>query len=278
MQRKYRLLVIGPKNRHIENFVDRVFNDCSEIGVVTQADMDFPASVKVWKTDFAYRKLGNFLKTPRFITKVIEEFKPDLVHIHQIDSGAYFAMKALKKKGIPVVITAWGSDVLLNPDKGGFLRKNVVNCLRQADAFTSDSTFMADKMRSLVQEKNLDIRICNFGVPESDIPVQKGKFIYSNRMHNPLYRIDKIIKAFAELKKTEVGKDWKLILAGRGSETENLLQQISDLNIEKDVDHVGFISNEENFKLYAKSSVFVSVPESDATAMSLLEAMYYGCY
>ena len=37
-------------------------------------------------------------------------------------------------------------------------------------------------------------------------------------------------------------------------------------------------SLEENLFWYAKSKFYVSIPDSDATSISLLEAMYYGCY
>ena len=44
-----------------------------------------------------------------------------------------------------------------------------------------------------------------------------------------------------------------------------------------DVDFVGWIQKEENEQWYSKAKIWVSIPESDATSISLLEAMACGC-
>ena len=48
-------------------------------------------------------------------------------------------------------------------------------------------------------------------------------------------------------------------------------------NLSEKVQFVGFVNSEENAGYYSSAKFFVSLPESDATAMSLLEAMYYKC-
>ncbi len=150
--------------------------------------------------------------------------------------------------------------------------------LKYATAFTSDSTFMAQKMRDLVPDRNLDITICNFGVapPVYDLP--KENIIYSNRLHKPLYRIDKIIRAFGKFHNTSAGNKWRLVIAATGTETLILKELSVELGLEDCTQFEGWLEREDNMKWYARSKVWVSVPESDATAISLLEAMYYGCF
>ena len=43
------------------------------------------------------------------------------------------------------------------------------------------------------------------------------------------------------------------------------------------VEFVGWIQKEDNEKWYSKAKIWVSIPESDATSISLLEAMACGC-
>jgi glycosyltransferase involved in cell wall biosynthesis len=71
---------------------------------------------------------------------------------------------------------------------------------------------------------------------------------------------------------------YRLVIAATGEETDNLKQLAINLNISDKVTFVGWLSLYENLKWYAKSKFYVSIPDSDATSISLLEAMYYGCY
>lgn len=274
----YRLLVVGPANRHLENFVLRVIDDVSAIEVISNKVMDMPEGVVQTHVSFSLRQLSNLINTPKLIRDRIKQFRPDVLHVHEINSVAFYAMLANRKANIPSVVTAWGSDILLNPDKSKLLRWMVKYVLKRGSAFTSDSTFMAEKMRSLMPERELDIEICNFGVPAVPIgAIKKMPQVYSNRMHNPLYRIDLVIKAFKRFVEVPGREEWKLIIAGRGSETERLKSLAIELGISDQVEFVGFLTPEENNNFYKESSLFVSIPESDATAMSLLEAMYFKC-
>jgi glycosyltransferase involved in cell wall biosynthesis len=52
---------------------------------------------------------------------------------------------------------------------------------------------------------------------------------------------------------------------------------VEQLNIKGNVEFVGWVDKEKNFEYYSKAKLFVSIPASDATSISLLEAMAYGC-
>ncbi|MBL4862996.1 MAG: glycosyltransferase [Crocinitomicaceae bacterium] len=277
-KKKYKLLVIGPANRHIENFIDRVKGEASEIELISNKGMNIPEDIKVSYTSFSLRRITNFFSTTKHIRNRIKAFKPDVIHIHEINSVALLSIIGNRTTKVPTVISAWGSDILVNPEKSKLLKWLVRRVLKKGTAFTSDSVYMANRMRELLPEKELTIEICNFGVHETDLALNKEKIIYSNRMHNPLYRIDAVIDSFASFIKESQETNWRLIIAGRGSETESLKKQVLDLGIERNVEFVGFLSLDENNGYYAKASIFISIPESDATAMSLLEAMYYGCF
>ena len=43
------------------------------------------------------------------------------------------------------------------------------------------------------------------------------------------------------------------------------------------VEFIGWVDSETNRNWYARSTFWISIPESDATSISLLEAMAYGC-
>lgn len=275
---KYKLLVVAPSGIHLRNFLHRVENANTTIQIITSKPLIFETSHPVEFVDFSLRNPLKINSTIREIRKIFQAFKPDVIHVHQLNSVAYYTIKALRKYGVPIVGTAWGSDVLTLPQKGVLIKEMVKYSLRYATAFTSDSTFMADRMRELLPSRKLDITICNFGVGEPMYSLPKENIIYTNRLHKPLYRVDKIIRAFKRFSDLPEGVDWKLVVGAVGTETDKLKALVQTLEIGDKVEFVGWLENEDNMKWYAKAKVWASIPSSDATAISLLEAMYNGCF
>ena len=94
-------------------------------------------------------------------------------------------------------------------------------------------------------------------------------------MLNPIYRTDDIIIGFAEFVKKN--PDWKLLIAGNGTEEEKL-KKLADSVLPKDsFSFVGFVKSDINKQNYLKSYIWISNPISDGTAISLYESMGYGC-
>lgn len=274
-KKRYKVLLIGTSSPHIVNHLDRISNDIFDISVISNSKAHFGNTIEVDLVDFSMVKFWNFFVTPFKIANRIKIFQPDVIHVHQANSVALYTILGNKRK-VPIVLTAWGSDILINPKKNIFLKWMLQYILKKVTICTSDSAYMATEMQKLVSKK-LNIELCNFGVPESNISVIKENIIYSNRNHNPLYRIDKVISAFKKLIQSNPAANWKLIIGGKGSETQMLKDMVQNLGLSNHVEFIGFVDSSENARQYARAKFFISLPESDATAMSLLEAMYFKC-
>ncbi|MEM9053008.1 MAG: glycosyltransferase family 4 protein [Bacteroidota bacterium] len=277
-KKAYTLLIIAPFGAHLRNFLSRVEHNTSEIHIITSKPLDFVTKWKHTIVDFSLKKVSNYWRTVRSIREVTREFNPDVVHIHQLNSVAFFSILAIKRLNIPIVSTAWGSDVLLLPKQSFLMKLMVKYCIKSSDAISSDSNHMADEIRTLMNPSVPDIVVCNFGVSAPLFDLEKENIIYSNRLHKPLYRVDLIIRAFSNFVNTPEGKTWTLVIGATGSETESLKLLSENLNLQGKVKFVGWLEREDNMRWYARSKVWVSIPKSDATAISLLEAMYNGCY
>lgn len=68
-----------------------------------------------------------------------------------------------------------------------------------------------------------------------------------------------------------------MIIAATGEETDALKLLVEQLGINEQVQFAGWVNKVQNAEFYSNAKIFVSIPESDATAISLLEAMAYGC-
>jgi glycosyltransferase involved in cell wall biosynthesis len=273
-----KLLIVSANSVHLYNFIELVREEFDEILLVTdKINPDY--SGKNVLVDFSISKLNSLFNTSKQIRKAVLKFEPSIIHIHQANSIAFYAFRALKGLKIPTVLSAWGSDVLLTPQRGFLLGRMVKKNLVTASAITSDSIFMAEEIKRLTDNRCAEILIANFGIDE--IPYSfhsKEKMIYSNRLHENLYRIDYILDAFSIFISKPQNSDWRLVLAGKGSETEKLKELVGNLGIGKNVMFVGWVDKIRNRELYGRASIFVSIPTSDATSASLLEAMSSGCF
>ena len=270
-----KLLLIGSASIHVLNYYNLVRDYFDDACIISNeaAFGDIPTHL----VSFSLRNPIGIPSSIRKIKQVINSFQPTVIHIHQANSVAWLSMRAAAGSGIPIVLTAWGDDILVHPNQNSLLRKMVVRNLFDASMLTSDSLYMAGEMQKLIPEKPLDIVVANFGIDVATQQVAKENIVYSNRLHKPMYRIDAIIKAFAKFHKTDKGKSWKLYIAGDGTESGYLKNLVYSLELDNDIVFKGWLSPEANKELYLKSKIFVSVPDSDATSISLLEALDAGC-
>jgi glycosyltransferase involved in cell wall biosynthesis len=267
-----KLLVIGTDTIHTYNYIALIEDYFDDILLITDI-IKKEEKVKAITADFSL-KPANLFKTPKRIKKIVEDFNPDVVHIHQANSVAFFSLLSGVSKKYPTVLTAWGSDILVVPKKSWLLKKMVQYNLNKAQYFTSDSQFMADEMMVL-NNKVKKVLIANFGINVEVQDVPKENIIYSNRLHKPLYNIDQIIDSFADFAKVE--EEWKLVIGATGESTDALKAKVTKMKLEDKITFVGWVNKEVNASWYSKAKIWASIPDSDATSISLLEAMACGC-
>lgn len=268
-----KLLLIGSSNgnAHIRNYYELIKDHFDEVLIVTNIPIDY-CNHKV--VGFGLKDLLKLFGSIKAVKAIIGTYQPDIIHAHQSNVYGYVAAKANQGK-YPLVLTAWGSDVLILPDTNFFNKYIVRTALKRANYITADARFMGDKIQKLTGRT--DTVIANFGIDislsEENEP--KENLIYSNRLHNELYNIDKIISGASDFLRNH--EDWKIIIGANGDKTEEL-KLLAEKNLPSgSYSFPGFLSREENKAIYLRSHIYVSIPSSDGTAISLLEAMAYGC-
>lgn len=274
-QTKIKLLIVGPDSPHVANFVNRLDTDAFNIRVISSGKrhISFRNNVLV---NFSLVKIWNFVVTPLKIRKIAHQFEPDVVWLHQANSFALYPILALKKK-YPIILTVWGSDILVAPKKSWWIRQMTRYILSKVDLITADAKFLGEQALELSPKATIPLHICQFGINPIDISLEKEKVIFSNRGHKSLYRINEVILAFHRFQANTIANEWKLVIAGDGPETAVLKRLVNELQLTEKVQFVGFLSALENANWYSRSTFYISIPESDGTAVSLLEAMHYGC-
>jgi glycosyltransferase involved in cell wall biosynthesis len=206
------------------------------------------------------------------IRKLIKEISPDYLNAHFLSSyGFLAALSKSVKANIILIQSTWGTDVLVTPFRNIIQKKIAKYSLAKADYITSDSLHMSDIIKTLVDKK--EVLTFSFGFENIEKNnFKKEKIIFSNRGLKGFYNIEKVLKWFANQ-----SEEYKLIIANDGLERLSLEKLTKELSLEERVSFVGLIDEKEMKKHYEQSQYFISIPNSDGTSVSLLEAMMYGC-
>lgn len=269
-----KLLLIGPSagSVHLKRYSDLIGKDFSEVFVVTESSKHFNEPLLV---NFSLKNPFEFWKNVKKLKRFISKKKPDVIHVHQANSCLLLAVLANKKTKLPLICTAWGSDVLVLPKRSKVLKKLLKYSLSRTDLLTADADYMIDAVK--LYSKNLKCVNANFGISRSKVEKdpKKEKIVYSNRLHFPLYRIGDIIDGFADFSKEH--SDWKLVIGAKGELTAELREKAKERLRPDQFEFIGFVDEKTNLEFYQKSKIWISYPLSDGTSISMLEAMDNGC-
>ncbi len=217
------------------------------------------------------------LKSFFYFKKIIKKINPDIVNAHYITSHGLITSIIKRFFGYKYVqvSSAWGSDILVTPKKNIIYKIITKFILNSSNIITSDAQVMTEQINKLSKTMVLTFAFGIEKLPEISLKEKNYSLFFSNRMLSPNYNIDKVIKHFASIYK--LNKQTRLIIANDGEDKVKLMQLCNELNINEVVEFKGFLTQKEQSELYRKSGFYYSLPTSDSTSVSLLEAMAWGC-
>ncbi|MEO8151865.1 MAG: glycosyltransferase [Rhizobacter sp.] len=200
----------------------------------------------------------------------------DWLHAHYLTSHGTLAWlaKRLWHLRAQIVGSAWGSDILLTPERSGAYRWLTRKVLRACAVCTSDSQHMAERMRALGAG---EVMTFPFGL-EAMPPAAAGKtpwLFFANRGLEPLYRPELVLTLFAQIVSAQPKA--RLIVANDGSLRAKLQSRARQLGLGALVQFTGRLDAAEQAGYYDQAQWYLSLPESDSVAVSVLEAMAHGC-
>ena len=216
------------------------------------------------------------------LRRVLHEIQPDVVHAHfLVEHGFYGALAGRH----PYIVTAWGSDVLVEPQRDPISRQIARWTLRHADLVTSNNAYMADRIVELGMPRSnvevvtlgadrffLDRHAASVNVRAAD--PARPPVVLSTRAHEPLYNIGEIVDAYEQVARALPRA--KLVVAHGGSLTPELSRRTAASAGR--IEFLGFIGRDALRDAMTEAEVFVSVPSSDGTSVALLQAMAAGCF
>jgi len=198
------------------------------------------------------------------IRRAVKKIDPDILHAHYISHyGVYAALSGFH----PLILSAWGSDISVDPEKSRIHKFFVKLALKKADiVHTSDEIgrkrlieLGCDPRKVFVQNWGVDT---NRFSPEArsqslrrSLGIDDMYSVLCARWWRPNYRVDVFIRAMPLVSKKI--PDIKFILLGGGPLGSKLKELARRLGVYEDIVFVGKVPEEEMPKYLASVDVYV---------------------
>jgi len=269
---------------HLERWAGYFADQGFEVTVISMSGRgDYPGRVIQYPLGLARRGLRwKVLKLRYLLWKI----KPDVVHVH----WAHFANLVASAWSGPLIVTVWGSEIWRLETDSRDASESLAKGLDAADIVTCDSQDLSVRLKSLRKEGSRNVHVIQWGVnvknfcpgaPDatlvSELGVSGRPVVFSPRSFRSLYNLESVVSAFASVL-SQVPSAVLLMTNYNGDAdyTHAIKKSIDDLGISESVRILDAMPYERMRELYRMSTVTVSVPFSDATSMSVLEAMSCG--
>jgi glycosyltransferase involved in cell wall biosynthesis len=213
------------------------------------------------------------------VRKLARAINPDVVSAQEL--GSYGPLGVLC--GVrPVAASAWGTDVLLEPDWSWLHRKRIEFVLKRADLITS----MADHMTARIVALGGDpgkVVVNHFGV-DADVftmterpprPPEEVVIIHT-RHFKPVYNFEQLLAALPAV--FEALPRAKLIFLSDGVLRPQVEAQVREMGFAGRVSFLGAMPLAEVAAQLRDADIFITTSRSDGANISLLEALAAGCF
>jgi len=239
-----------------------------------RSDLDAP---------FPVHRLGRPQTAFLELRRLAHAVRAQIVHAHYLTYYGWIARASLVQ---PYAVTLWGSDVLLDVPRSRLRRVWARGVLRGARCVTADSedvmaaAIALGARRSLTHEIQfgVDTRRFSPGPQDAAIRAELGvgdaRLLFSPRSITPLYRTLVAVDAMRHLP-----PDVVLVGSLAGADPaylEEVRRAAREWGVEDRLRLMPSIPHGEIDRWYRTAAAVISIPASDATSVSLLEALAVG--
>lgn len=265
---------------HTQRWVREIAGRGFDCVVATRRPAPVPGAREVIAVRPGGDAAGWLLALPE-VQRLAKRVAPQWVHGHYVTSYGLWAASCSLGPEVPVVLTAWGSDILVTPRapglRGGAMAALVGWSLKRARLVTADSQDVLAAIRGYGTTARCEEILWGADTerfrPAKPAP---GFELASLRAWEPNYNIDVVLRAFARLRAERPQAGALLHLMGGGPDEAALKALAAELQLGDDVRLLGRVGDASMISMLQRSRVSVSVPSSDATSVSVLESMACG--
>lgn len=231
--------------------------------------------------------------------KVLNRFRPDVIHNQTAEMIAFAARRYAKKYDVPMVSTghAYPDNItsqlkILKPIKrplDAILRTYMASFLKHSEYATMPTEMAIDDLvpkkrkhfKVPVEPLSNGVDLAKFGPGKAQdriyrkyhLPKDKPLVLYVGRV-DPEKSLSNVVSAFAGV--LDVTPEAKLVIVGDGTDRRHLQDLAQALGIEKSVYFPGRIYPPDIMEVYRAATLFATASETETQGIVLIEAAATG--
>lgn len=277
---------------HLRRWADHFAARGHEVHVVTTDDAAAPGDARVRLHRLGMPRGKRFVVSLALaavrlpaqalrLRRLLRTIAPDVVNVHYLNEAALFAVLAGVR---PVILTAWGSDILVSPRRSRVRRAATTYVLKRVDLTTCDANHMKRSIEDLGSPPE-KVRVMLFGSdtqkfhPRHRDDAWRAKvadpgdlLVLSYRNLEPVYDVETLLRAAPAVLARR--PEARFVVGGSGALREGLEGLARDLGVAHRVHFLGRISQADLPTVVASCDAYVSTALSDGgIAASTTEAM-----
>lgn len=205
------------------------------------------------------------------ILRAVEEWKPDLIHVH-FAWHLPFALPLARRLNLPIVCTAHHSDIYFEE---GWCRNLLDERVRQVISIAEGvHDYMMENCAALEQKTHLIYNPLNMDFLSPLKPLPSRLRILNVASFKPIKNQAWLVRALSILETR--GIEFHCDFAGVGDQFDDVKQQVESNGLGNRVTFHGFKNHSEVLRLMDEASVFVLSSESEGLPTVVTEALARG--
>jgi glycogen(starch) synthase len=224
---------------------------------------------------FPFRFPGSLLR----MIRIVRSHRADVINLHFVDSGGFYALCLKGLLRIPLVVTLHGEDLQLFPKQAAAYRWILSRALRQAAFVTGcSSNLLEEASQNHPEIIGKSVPILN-GIELSELAGHEayasdgpylfavGRLVYKKGFDVLIEAFRLVLQSFPHL---------MLVLAGDGPERSNLESKIQALGLNDRIKLLGQVERAQVGGLFSGCQFFVLPSRREPFGIVNLEAMAFG--
>lgn len=267
------LYVSDARSVHTRRWAESFRDAGAEVHVASFRDGEIPGVTSHLLPTYGLGRLGYFLALAS-LRRLYGTLRPDVVHAQYITSYGFLSAIAGMH---PLVLTAWGTDVLISPKESRLMRWLASYAVTHAEAVTTVAQHMNPSVAALGVEESsihampLGVDLQRFVPPVGGRRASATLRLICTRNFTPIYDVGTLIAALQRT--VQGGLRLKVDLVGSGPLRSDLEAKVERAGLSSCVTFHGHVDHERLAQLLAQADVFVTPALSDGNNVSLNEAM-----
>ncbi len=211
------------------------------------------------------------------IRAIIRRYQPDVVNAHFASGYGFTAAMANAARSAPLLISAWGSDILVVPEKSVLHRRKTAYAINAADALTADSAYLVEMAREFSSPRK--VLIVPWGIERAYLAFHKTSYRLSKplrilvpRPHEKVYNNPFLVRALAPMIRAGL---IEITFPSWGNQLGDFKLLARSLVGDR-VRYYEADSREQYLERMSTYDVYLSSATSDSSPVSLIEAMALG--